>query len=343
MTTDDAIRRALHRHAATHVVNPTLPPSTIARARIARVVMVAGLCAVVGAVGFAGLSLADLGSGGSRTSPAAAPSEEADRATETAGGAPLLLVTADGWRMTYADQFGTNGDVMFSNGAHGLELTWRAADTHDTYLKDREREAGDAWDVTIAGQPARLIRYEGTTDFTALWLDGDKSLELRGVYADVDAYKAVAATLEFVDEDEWLAALPDDVVDPAERPAVVESMLTDVPVHRKVDVEKLKTGSEIKDRYQLGAEVSGAVACAWIDQWLDANESGDDRAAREAVDAMATSRHWAVLEEMKPQGGWTEVLWDYADSMAGDGTVTGGSKILLADDYGSGLGCKVDK
>jgi hypothetical protein len=229
---------------------------------------------------------------------------------------------------------------MFSNGERGLELTWRAADTHDTYVKDREHEAGDAWDVTIAGRPARLIRYEASTDFTALWLDGDKSLELRGVFADVDAYKAVAATLEFVDEERWLAALPDDVVDPGERPGVVESMLADIPLHPKVDVDRLKTSSEIKDRYQLGAEVSGAVACAWIEQWLDAGERNDDRAAQEAVDAMATSRDWAILEEMRPQGGWSEVLWDYADSMAGDGTVTGGTTMPLAEDYGSGLGCK---
>jgi hypothetical protein len=340
-TEADRIRDALRREASTHTINTALPASTLTRARISRIVAVAGVTTVVVAVAVAGLGVADLGKSASpRTAPGSqSSSNDGARRTETAGGAPLLLVTAEGWRVTYADQSGTDGDMMFSSGTHGLELTWRAADTHDTYLKDRERDAGDSWDVTIAGQPARLIRYEGTTDFTALWLDGDKSLELRGVFADVDAYKAVAATLQFVDEETWLGALPDDVVDPDERPAVVESMLADIPVHPKVDVEKLKTSSAISDRYQLGAQVSGAVACAWIDQWIEAERSGDDRAAREAVDAMTTSRRWAILEEMKSQGGWTEVLWDYADSMTGDGTVTGGSTILLADDYASGLGC----
>lgn len=340
-TEADAIRDALRHLAATHVVNATLPPSTIRRARVSRFVAVTGVAAIVVAAAFGGMSLMDLGRGSpTRIAPGAPSSSNEYAPKESAGGAPLLLVTEEGWRVTRADQYDAGtGEMTFKNGSQELELNWRPADTHASYVEDREHDAGETWDVTIAGRPALLIQYEGYNDFTALWLDGDKSLEMRGVFPTVEDYMAVAETLEFVDEERWLAAMPSDVVQPNERAEVVEEMLADIPVHPDVDVDELKKGSTVKDRYQLGALVTGSVACEWIEQWGDAEASGDEAAARESVDAMATSHDWAVLEEMAPQGGWSEVVWEYADAMAGDGNVSGGISAPIEESYRSGLGC----
>ncbi|HYP22270.1 MAG TPA: hypothetical protein VEV43_01745, partial [Actinomycetota bacterium] len=222
-----------------------------------------------------------------------------------------------------------------TNGENAVNLTWRPAETHEDYVDDRAADAAETWDVEIARRHGKLFRYEGTTDFTALWIDGDLSLELRGVFENVHAYRAIARTLDRVDEETWLAALPADTVTPDERAAVVDEMLSDVHVHPDVDVDALKESATINDRYQLGARVTAAVACEWIEQWLEGNSPEKVKAAG----AMAGSREWAILREMRPQGAWTEVIWEYADAMAGDGQVPGGRPMTVVESYRDGLGC----
>lgn len=342
MMTEDEIRAALHRHASRHVVNSTVPPATLARGRVPRLIAIVGLAAVTASVALSSLPLDELAGGsGGRTGPAGPPSaHREERVKETAGGAPLLLVTAEGWRVTRADQYDRDeGEMRFSDGMHELDLTWRDGADHEMYVEDREAGNDKTWDMTIAGRPARLIQYQGTTDFTALWREGGKSLELRGVFPTVDDYRAAASTLRYVDEDTWVAALPNDVVHPSERAKVVRSMLADVPVHPAVDVDELESSPLVSDRYQLGARVTGAAACAWIDQWVKAKKTGDEQSQREATAAMATSHEWAALRDMGDEGGWSEVLWEYADAMSGDGKVSGGVPLSVEDSYRDALGC----
>lgn len=338
--TEDALREALQREAARHRVNPALPQAMKVKARAARaltLVGAAGVAAVLVAGGTAAVgALRD-----DRGLRPATEGEERHRGRETKG-TPLLLVGHAGWHVSRADQYEVDeGEITFSNGERDLELVWRSADVHDEYVQDRVAEAAETWDVEIANRHAQLFRYDGTTDFTALWVDGDLSLELRGVFPNVHAFRAVAESLGRVDEETWLAALPEQTVTPAERPAAVDAMLRDMPVHPGVRVEDLKQSTVVNDRYQLGARVSGAVACAWIRQWLQATERGDEAAAREAVDAMATSRRWAILREMTAHGGWSDVLWEYADAMSGDGMVNAGpGQMTIAAAYRDALGCR---
>lgn len=341
MRTEDAIREALRREAERHRVNPALPASTIARARIARATTAIVVLASAGALVFGGAAVVGATrdeAGRTRPAPAAA-GEPAPRQVE---GAPLLLIGHAGWHVSRADQYEVDeGEMSFTNGERELDLTWRPAASHDDYVTDREVEAAEAWDLEIANRHARLFRYEGTTDFVALWVDGDQSLELRGVFPDVHAYRAVAQTLGRVDGETWLAALPDDAVTPSERPEAVDEMLRDIPVHPDVRVAELKEATVVNDRYQLGASVTGAVACAWIRQWLEATADGDEAATREAVDAMATSRDWSILREMNSQGGWSEVLWEYAAAMTGDGEVNAGpGEMSIESTYTDALGCR---
>lgn len=341
MRTEDALKEALQREAARHHVNPALRTSTILRARASRVATVVGATGVAAALVFGGVAAvgAVRDEPASPVRPASGGEEPPPRQLE---GTPLLLVGHEGWRVSRADQYDfAEGEMTFTNGERELDLTWRPAGTHDEYLEDRAAEAAETWDVHIARRDGKLFRYEGTTDFTAMWVDGDLSLELRGVFPDVHAYRAVAGTLDRAQNEEaWLAALPDETVTPDERAAVVDEMLRDIPVQPAIQVEKAKRGRFVSDRYQLGARVSGLAACAWIREWVEARANRDETREREAVEAMGTSRNWAILVEMEPQGGWSQVVWEYADAMAGDGAVNAGpGQLSIEATYRDALGC----
>jgi len=258
-----------------------------------------------------------------------------------AQGSPRLLVAADGWEVVRADEVSTEqGDMSFSDGQNRLELIWMSAADHDTHIKYLERGAQASWTMKIAGEKAALFQHDGTTDFSASWLDGGHTVLLHGRFPNVDNYRAVASRLERVDVNTWLSALPESVVQPYERSSSVESMLVDIPVHPSVDVEELKDSPEVRDRYQLGAEVTAAVSCAWIGQWVDATNEGDEASAREAVDAMATARDWTILHDMNQEGDWPEVVWEYADAMADNSSVPAGRPMTVEEGYRSALGCE---
>jgi hypothetical protein len=258
-----------------------------------------------------------------------------------AEGAPRFLVSRNGWEVIRADEFsGKIGEMTFSDGTHELELRWIPKAWHESVVEDRRHGAGHEWAMTIAGEQAVLIQYEGSTVFTAMWPYGDHSMELVGDdFADVDAYRSVASTLQAVDVDTWLSAMPESVIKPASRASSVDEMLADMPIHPDVDVAGLKSSESVSDRYQLGAKVSGAVACAWLGQWVDATAAGDEGAAQEAVDAMATSHDWAILNEMNEAGDYPETVWEYADAMPNDDMVSGGRPMTIKEAYRQSLGC----
>lgn len=342
MRTEDALREALQREAAGHRVNPALPRTTIYKARASRALAAMAAVTAAAALVLGGVNVvAAIGDESGRTRAASGGGDSAPppRRLEDV---PLLLVGHAGWSVSRADQHDrVEGEMTFTNGERELDLTWRPAETHEDYVEDRAAEAAQEWDVHIARRDGKLFRYEGTTDFTAMWVDGDLSLELRGVFPDVHAFRAVADTLDRArNEEAWLAALPDETVTPDERSAVIDEMLEDIPVQPAVQVEKLKREPVINDRYQLGARVTGLAACAWIDEWVEATRSGDQARAREAVEAMGTSHSWAILQEMEPQGEWSEVLWEYATAMAGDERVNGGpGEMSIEETYEDALGC----
>jgi hypothetical protein len=342
MPVEDSIREALRRHAETHTVNPVLDRSTMLKARLSRFGTVAAAAVVATSLVFGGAAALDSGRDGGRgpgLAPAAAPS--APDAGPLPKDVPFLLVQAEGWRMTRTDQYEPDsGEMTFTDGTREVELSWRPGDTHELYVEDREAGAEASWDIVVAGREGVLFQYEGTTDFTAMWLHEGQSMELRGLFPSVDDFRAVAATVEPVDGDTWAAALPEDAVLPGERREAVDEMLADLPVHPDVDVAALKGARTVNNRYQVGAQVTGAVACAWIEQWLDAREKDDGARAREAVEAMKTARRWAILREMDEAGDFPEVVWEYADAMAGDGQVPAGRPTTVAEGYRSGLGCK---
>jgi hypothetical protein len=293
--------------------------------------LVAGATAAVlilGVVGVVSLRQSDTGSAW------AAP------LVRIAENSPRLLLAKAGWKVVRADSSAKYGEMTFSNGQGEMDLHWISAEWHDVAVKDRRSSSQKSWDVSIAGHDAVLFQYEGTTDFTALWRDGDHSLELRGDFPTVDDYLAIATTFQKVDVNTWLSAMPESVVKPDGRAAIVNEMIADIPVHAEVDIDELKASKHVTDRYQLGAKVTGAVACAWIGQWVDATSKGNEGRAHEAVEAMATSHRWAILLEMDDEGAWPEVLWELADAMPDDAKVSGGRPMTIAESFTSSLGCE---
>jgi hypothetical protein len=254
--------------------------------------------------------------------------------------APRLLVDEDGWEITRADQFSVDyGEMTLAKDGQELEIKWLPAAKYEHYLDKRVAELEDLGTARAADVEARLFRYRGQNDHVALWLDGDYMVEARGIAPDADAFREMLASLHEVDVDTWLSAMPASVVQPAQQAQAVDEMLAGVPLPPGFDTASIPTSDAVRDRYQLGAQVAGAVACAWIDRWVTARRAGDEATAREAVDAMATSRTWPVLREMSEDGGYPEVLWELAAAMEANEPVPAGRPMKVEEAYVAALGC----
>jgi len=260
--------------------------------------------------------------------------------------APTLLVTAPGWRVSWAGEYGDDtGEMRVTNGEREIELHWQPAKYHDKYVDDRRRGSEAEWPLKVAGYDTVLFKYKGRGDFTAMWLQDDWSMELRGMFSDVDTFRAVARSIVEVGQDAWLAAMPADVVTPDERPHVVDRMLEGVPVHPEVDVAALQRGNVIVDYAQLGGDVAAAVSCAWTEQWVTATRSGDDRRAREARRVMVGAREWPIMQELHGSSAWAATAWKISAAIETGALIDYygmneyGEPISVAASYESALGC----
>lgn len=264
---------------------------------------------------------------------------------------PLLLIDDPGWRVIRADERDeVEGEMTFIRGdgpvdPNADDYFGRRADLHwrrgklAMWQRDRAHDAPLVVKRTVLGKPAQISQYpeyKGQKDFTALWREDGRVLEFRAVATDLAAFERLAASLKRVSVDAWLSAMPASVVKTASRPTVVREMLADMPLPPGFSSSELEDGAILSDRYQLGAQVSGAVACAWIDRWDAARKRGDEATAKRAIAAMQTAKDWKILEEMMSEGTWTQVLLGYADAMRGDGLWAGRP---LKGDVKDGLGC----
>ena len=58
--------------------------------------------------------------------------------------------------------------------------------------------------------------------------------------------------------------------------------------------------------------------------------------------AASTARNWSILIEMTESGAYSEVLWEYADALADDGTFVGGVLLTVEESYQNALGCRAE-
>jgi hypothetical protein len=243
--------------------------------------------------------------------------------------AELAVLEVKGWQVAYAQVDENGGELSYTakdpaldptpgDGGMTLDIHWRSADAYDSYVTDRE-DIGPSEDIEVLGRPARLWAY-AKDDHTAIReVVGDYTLEVRGSGLPRRDYLALLGQLKGFAHKDLDANLPPALVSDAERPGVIAEMLEPLPLPDGFDAAMVD--SKDVTRYGLGADVTAPVACAWLEQWFRAREGGDAARVQQAVDAMVTSRKWPILEEMAETGGWSEVIWDFADQMAA-GTLT---------------------
>ena len=254
--------------------------------------------------------------GVSSRDPAAPGTAWAAPLVHLAESSPLLLVDAPGWHVTRADEESRiEGEMDFTRGTTTAQLNWRSG-TLESWQKDRRMSAAETTRMTVLGAPAQVTRYVGDSgDYAAIWPDGGRVLELRSTAPDMASFQRLVGSLVRVDVDTWLSAMPASVIRTGQRAAVVDTMLEDVPLPPGFDRRPLQSATTVSDRYQLGAKVTGAVACAWIDVWAHAREQGDAATVSKAIAAMDTAARWKVLDEMASQGAFPDLVRHYAESM----------------------------
>lgn len=336
-------------------------PAAGPRARLSTVRAARRVVLVIAAAGATAAVLATLPAGdGSPAGPGGGPQRAfAAELVRFAEASPLVLLDAPGWRVDYADeQSAVEGEMRFVEGAapeqaggdgrnqrptvderqRAAELHWRSG-TLGSWVRDRAASASVSTTAPVLGTEARVFEYHGGSpgdrDITALWRDGDRVLELRSAVPDMETFKARLAALRRVDTNAWLRALPASVVKEADRGNAVQAMLKGIPLPPGFEPASIPGAELTKDRYQLGAAVSGAVACTWIKRWSDARRRSDTQAARAAIAAMATAKDWPILQEMSKMGAFPEVVKGYAAAMP-SGRWAGRP---LEGDVESGLGC----
>ncbi|HSJ84601.1 MAG TPA: hypothetical protein VLA91_12365 [Acidimicrobiia bacterium] len=369
MTYDDRERERLRRGLAVLVEEtPVAPELATLRAtplhktpRLATParVFVTAAAAVMVTVG--GVAL--LQTQGSNTSPAAgetAPSTSSVAAPTTsemapttseavpaiaAGELPYVISSAPGWTITFVagssrDQVDGSGEhqyltIVFGNGSSEAELNVELGSDVEGRITDREAGRTRLDEATLWGTSAVVSRGDSDLDHSAIWAVDDVVFELRATL-DEPTFRSLLGSLTVVDREEWIASVPDTVV--TDRPAAVTEYLADIPLPAGFDATSLQSGPEV-DRYFVGADVVAAVTCAWIEQWVAAKADQDQAGIDQAVDAMATSREWDILNDMATEGDFSLVVFEYADAIAGDGTVVGGRVLTVEESYRQAFGC----
>jgi hypothetical protein len=244
-----------------------------------------------------------------------------------------IVLDAPGWSV---DSLGSDG-IRFHNGNANLEVTSYDADSYASYVEDREHivdppAAGEP--IQVLGRPAQMWAYT-SHDHTAIReVEDGHWMEFRGDGMDEASYLAVLAQLRLTSNAEFNASLPEDYVSKDERAIAAEQILGEI---HNVSNAGFPDGTsfqladgEAKDRYQFGAEVAGAYACAWLEAFENAKAHGQAAQAAEAARVLGTSRDWPILEQMNAQGDYPEVVWELSDqAVAGQ----------VPDWYREGLGC----
>ena len=225
------------------------------------------------------------------------------------------VLDAPGWAIEHLDSSETEGEVRYVNGRRALSVHWRAAAAYDSYVADRD-DIGPATETSLLDDPALLWSY-APDDHTVIGpVHGRHFLEVRGSGLPREEYLALLGQLRRVDQAGLESTLRGTgVVTEADRNDVVNDMLTDVTV--PLDFDRFSLGVEVPaDRYQVGVQVTQAVACAWIEVYADGLEQGDGTLVRRATDAMVDSRGWTVLTDMAETGDWSSAVWDVGPAMA---------------------------
>ncbi len=254
------------------------------------------------------------------------------------------MLDAPGWTVTgtesgedgYGEVDYDKGGGFTEKGGASLTITWYPADSYDSYVEDREHivdPPAPGEPVEVLGLGGQLWAYSADDHTVIREVQDGHWMEFRGTGMDEAAYRALLGQLRLVGRPGFEAALPDDYVTKDEGLGAALTMIsgiTDVTGVGWPDGRERTISSKENDPYHLGADVAGAYACAWIAEFADAKNAGDQARADEAARVLGTSGTWPILLEMSADGDYPEVLWDYAIQ------VNAGQ---VPESYRDGLGC----
>lgn len=293
-------------------------------------------------VALGGSAMDGAGIDGAADDDGPSPTIATDSSAYTDSG-PHLLLDAPGWVATRLDVIDDRtGEMTFEGPSNGtIDLLWRPAEQHDRWLGQVREGTLDLPPVEVTGIPAEVNGYSAT-DLTAIWTDGTYSLTLRGFggFEDASAFAELASSLRSATPQQWSDAIPESTVPAPDRDRTAAEMLDGMPLPPGHDLDEALAGdAQSRDRYQLGARVVASVACGWIEEWIDANARTDQGRIDAAVVALATAREWPILIEMQSSGAYPDVVYEYAEAIAGDGTVLGGRVLSVEESYADALGC----
>jgi hypothetical protein len=232
-------------------------------------------------------------------------------------------------RVTGSEETGWRESGMFPAAVRQrkVELSWRHGSLRETvsFAHRSPHPHGQQWTKlpvldTTADVDTRAEFYvnqggPGDRQMTAYWSEGGYLLELRAAVPDLAAFEERLDWLTRVGSQTWLDAMPAKVVKAADHDAAVREMLKGIPVPDGFSPSQIPDEGLTTNRYQVGASVAGVVSCLWFRQWGEARRSGDGQAEAEAEKAMATAKHWAILQEMAKEGAYPEVVWELAKEM----------------------------
>ncbi len=248
-----------------------------------------------------------------------------------------VVLDAPGWVVTAAYADDTSGEMTYEKGGQSLDIMWGNADSYQGYVEDRRhivQPAADGAPITVLGAAAQMWAYSDDDHTAIREVENDQWLEFRGSGMREAGYLALLEQLRLTDLAGFEATLPESFVVADERAAEINRVLDGIDAVADPllpsGVERSSITSDQNDSYQFGAEIAGAVACAWLDELVDAQQAGDQSRADTAVAVLATSHDWPVLNEMNEAGDYPEVLWQLADEASAG---------QVPDWFAGGLGC----
>lgn len=243
-----------------------------------------------------------------------------------------VLLDAPGWSV---DTASAATDVRYEHGDASLEITWRDDTLYQEYVADREHIAtppAPGESVQVLGRSGQLWAYSADDHTVIRAVEAGHSLEIRGQGIGRAGYLALLDRLRLVDLDEFEVGLPDRFVTSDERAAGTDAIVAGIadklgPARglSPMGTPEPTFASSANSRYDLGADIAGAVACGWLRSYAT---GPDGPMGTDAAGALATSREWPILREMAPVGDYPEVLWDYADRVGRGASVDGFEQAL---------------
>lgn len=279
------------------------------------------------------------------TSPDSTPTTTLPLPALEPGEFPRVMIDLPDWTISYIEDsegetengLHHHSTIRLTDGSTDAELRLNSGPFVDLegLITDRLNSGTRTDDQAVLKSEAVVVRYNGSSTFTAMWSDNGVEYEF---VADTneETVRSLLQALTRVSEADWVAALPDTII--SDRSAAVRKYLADIPLPPGLDPTALEEGP-IESWYQVGADTVSAVACGWTEHWINAKAAGDQASTQQAVDAMAGSREWDILIDMAAEGAFSDVVWEYADAIATDGTVIGGRVLTVEESYTDALGC----